>query len=116
MRRLSLVIVGLMTVFAAHNADAAAPRSIAVLLGPSVGYLLAESKICGWNLEDKIRQTYERDFVAIGMTNAQRGEAWAKATTQEARLTNLPGTAMTPMKARICSLSDHAALRYDIGE
>jgi hypothetical protein len=50
------------------------------------------------------------------MTNAQRGEAWAKATTQEARLTNLPGTAMTPMKARICSLSDHAALRYDIGE
>jgi hypothetical protein len=115
MRQLLLATAGFMAVFVTHPGDAATPRSIAVLLGPSVGYLLAESKICGWNLESQIQQTYERDFAVIGMTKAQTDEAWAKAAAHEAKLMGLPEKAMTPMKAQICSSSDHAALLYDIG-
>jgi hypothetical protein len=92
MRKLSLATAALMAVFVAHPGDAATPRSIAVLLGPTVGYLSAESKICGWNLEAQIHQTYERDFAVIGMTKAQVDEAWAKAAAHEAKLLSLPVT------------------------
>ena len=115
MRWLSFATAGLLTVAVAYRADAAVPRSIAVLLGPSVGYFLAESKICGWNLDEKIRQTYERDFPAIGMTDEQQSEAWAKAKAHEAKLVNLPEKVMAPTKAKICASADHQALLYDLG-
>jgi hypothetical protein len=115
MRWLLLATAGLLTVATAHPADAAVPRAIAVLLGPSVGYFMAESKICGWNLDERIRQTYERDFAAIGMTPEQQSEAWAKAKAHEAKLMNLPDKAMAPMKTKICASADHQALLYDLG-
>ncbi|MCB8881248.1 hypothetical protein ACELLULO517_13455 [Acidisoma cellulosilytica] len=116
MRWLSLATAGLLTVVLAHQAEAATPRSIAALLGASVGYFTAESKICGWNLDEQIHKVYARDFVVIGMTDEQQSDAWAKAKTHEAKLMNLPEKAMTPMKAKICSSADHADLLYTIGE
>jgi hypothetical protein len=72
-----IALAGLPPVLAATPAEAA-PNSVAVLLGPSVGYPLAQSDLCQWDISAKIRKTYEAIFKAIGMTDAQQAAAWGQ--------------------------------------
>jgi hypothetical protein len=44
MRGLVFAAAGLLTIGFGHQVEAATPRSIAVLLGPSVGYLLSDGQ------------------------------------------------------------------------
>jgi hypothetical protein len=61
MRFLAPAIGCLLAGLAVSAAGAAVPNPIASLLGPSIGYLQAQSELCGWNLKDKIRATYQKE-------------------------------------------------------
>ena len=78
--------------FFAHLHRVTGQRDVAIasLLGPSIGYLQAQSELYGWNLNDRIRATYQKDFAQIGMTDAQQSAAWQQAQARETKLTSLP--------------------------
>jgi hypothetical protein len=103
MRFLAPAVGALLAGLTISAAGAAVPNSIASLLGPSIGYLMAQSDLCGWNLNDKIRTTYQKDFAQIGMTDAQQAAAWQQAQARETKLTSLPPKAQDGMKAGICT-------------
>jgi hypothetical protein len=67
----------------ASAAGAAVPNSITSLLGPSIGYLMGQSDLCGWNLNDRIRATFKKDLAQIGMTDAQLAAVWQQAEARE---------------------------------
>jgi hypothetical protein len=113
---LSVVIGGLPVSPAAGRADAAVPDSITALLGPSLGYLLAQSDLCGWKLNDRIDATYQSDFPKIGMTKAQQEAVRQAAKAREAKRTALPDKATAGMKAGICTSDMRAQVEHDLGE
>ncbi len=110
MRFLAPAIGCLLAGAAVSAAGAAVPNSIASLLGPSIGYLQAQSELCGWNLNDRIRATYQKDFAQIGMTDAQQSATWQQAQARKAKLTGLPEKAKDGMKAGICTSAARAEI------
>jgi hypothetical protein len=104
----------LLTGLTVSAAVAAVPNSIASLLGPSVGYLMGQSDLCGWSLNDKIRATYQKDFAQIGMTDAQQSAAWREAQERETKLTSLPAKAKDGMKAGICTSAARAEVEKQL--
>ncbi len=81
-----VIVTVILSALAAAPAKADAPNSIVSLLGPAVGYLLGQSDLCEWGLNDKIEQTYKASFQAIGMSAAQQASAWEKAKARRAGL------------------------------
>ena len=116
MRLLALASGCLLAGLSVSAAGAAVPNSIASLLGPSIGYLQAQSELCGWNLNDRIRATYQKDFAQIGMTDAQQSAAWQKAQARETKLTSLPPKAKDGMKAGICTPAARAELERQLAD
>jgi hypothetical protein len=116
MRFLAPAIGCLLASLAVSAAGAAVPNSIALLLGPSIGYLQAQSELCGWNLNDRIRATYQKDFAQIGMTDAQQSAAWEQAQARETKLTSLPPEAKDGMKAGICTPAARAELEQQLAD
>jgi hypothetical protein len=116
MRFARIAVVTLLTALAATPAGAAVPNSITALLGPTVGYLLAQSDLCQWDLSGKIETTYRRGFQTIGMTAAQQATAWAQAATRRKDLADLPAEAKTRMKADTCGQADRARVERDLAE
>jgi hypothetical protein len=116
MRFVSVVVGGLLVALAVARADAAVPNSITALLGPSIGYLLGQSDLCGWNLNDRIHTTYRNAFQQLGMTEAQKTAVWSDAKARETRLSALPQQAKAGMKANICTSSSRAQLEQDLAE
>ena len=106
----------LLAGLAVSAAGAAVPNSIVSLLGPSIGYLQAQSELCGWNLNDRIRATYQKDFAQIGMTDAQQSAAWQQAQARETKLTSLPPKAKDGMKAGICTPAARAELERQLAD
>ena len=116
MRFLAPAIGCLLAGLAVSAAGAAVPNPIASLLGPSIGYLQAQSELCGWNLKDKIRATYQKDFAQIGMTDAQQSAAWEQAQARETKLTSLPPDAKDGMKAGVCTSAARAELERQLAD
>jgi hypothetical protein len=116
MRFLAPAIGALLAGLTVPAAGAAVPNSIASLLGPSIGYLMAQSDLCGWGLNDKIRATYQKDFAQIGMTDAQQSAAWQQAQARQAKLTSLPSKAKDGMKAGICTSAARAELEQQLAD
>ena len=90
MRFATIAVVTLLPALAATPAGAAVPNSITALLGPTLGYLLAQSDLCQWDLSGKIETTYRSDFKTMGMTAAQQTTAWTQATARRKALAELP--------------------------
>src|SRR6186713_2952010 len=103
MRFATIAVVTLLPALAATPAGAAVPNSITALLGPTLGYLLAQSDLCQWDLSGKIEATYRHGFQTIGMTAAQQATVWAQAATRRKDLADLPAEAKTRMKADTCA-------------
>jgi hypothetical protein len=97
-------------------AGAAVPNSITSLLGPSIGYLMGQSDLCGWNLNDRIRATFKKDLAQIGMTDAQLAAVWRQAEARETKLTGLPPKAKDGMKAGICTSAARAELEQQLSD
>jgi hypothetical protein len=116
MRFLAPAVCAVLAGVTVSAAGAAVPNSIASLLGPSIGYLMAQSDLCGWDLNDKIRATYEKDFAQIGMTEAQQSAVWEQAQAREGKLTSLPPEAKDGMKAGICTSAARAELGQQLGD
>ena len=116
MRFLAPAVGTLLTGLTVPAAGAAVPNSIAWLLGPSIGYLQAQSELCGWNLNDRIRATFQKDFAQIGMTDAQQSAAWEQAQAREIKLTSLPPEAKDGMKAGICTSAARAELERRLAD
>jgi hypothetical protein len=116
MRFLAPAIGCLLAGLAVSSSAAAVPNSIASLLGPSIGYLQAQSELCGWNLNDRIRATYQKDFAQIGLTEAQQSAAWQQAQAREAKLTSLPPEAKDGMRAGICTSDARAELERQLAD
>ena len=116
MRFLALASGCLLAGLSVSAAGAAVPNSIASLLGPSIGYLHAQSELCGWNLNDRIRATYQKDFAQIGMTDAERSAAWQQAQARETNLTSLPPKAKDGMKAGIRTPAARAELERQLAD
>jgi hypothetical protein len=116
MRFLSPVVGALLAGLTVSAAGAAVPNSIAALLGPSIGYLMGQSDLCGWSLNDRIRATYQKDFAQIGMSDAQQATAWQQAQARETKLTSLPPKAKDGMKAGICTSSARAELEKQLAD
>lgn len=116
MRFLAPAVGALLTDLTVSAAGAAVPNSIASLLGPSIGYLLAQSDLCGWSLNDRIRTTYQKDFAQIGMTDAQQGMVWKQAQARETKLTSLPPKAKAGMKAGICTSAARAEVEQQLAD
>ena len=113
MRFVVIALAGLLPVLAATPTEAA-PNSVAVLLGPSVGYLLSQSDLCQWDISAKIRKTYEASFKAIGMTDAQQAAAWAQAVDRQKALANLPDATKAKMKADTCTAEQRDRVEHDL--
>ena len=60
MRFLAHTVGALLAGLTVSAACAVVPNSIASLLGPSIGYLMAQSDLCGWNLNDRIAPPIRR--------------------------------------------------------
>jgi hypothetical protein len=116
MRFLAPAIGCLLAGLAVSAAGAAVPNPIASLLGPSIGYLQAQSELCGWNLKAKIRATYQKDFAQIGMTDAQQSAAWEQAQARETKLTSLPPEAKDGMKVGICTSAARVELERQLAD
>ena len=116
MRVLAPAVGALLVGLTVSAAGAAVPNSIASLIGPSIGYLMAQSDLCGWNLNDRIRATYQKDFAQIGMTEAQQSAAWQQAKARETKLTSLPEKAKDGMKAGICTSAARAELEQRLAD
>ena len=114
--RPTAVLVAISLSVATVAANAAVPKSIAVLLGPSVGYLLSQSELCEWGLNAKIENTYKRAFETLGMTQAQRTAAWAQATAKQKELATLPLETKGRMKAGTCTAESRAQVERDISD
>jgi hypothetical protein len=110
-------IISLASLFAMSAATAAraeVPNPIAALLGPSVGYLLFESDLCGWGLTDKIKKTYQDGFKTIGMTAAQQTTAWQQAADTQQRMADIPPDAKANMKADTCTPPAREHVEHDL--
>ena len=116
MRFLAPAVGTLLTGLTVSAAGAAVPNSIASLLGPSIGYLQAQSELCGWNLNDRIRATFQKDFAQIGMTDAQQSAAWEQAQARETKLTSLPPEAKDGMRAGIRTPAARAELEQQLAD
>jgi hypothetical protein len=99
--RYALITAGIL--LSALPAKADVPNSVAVLLGPSVGYLLGQSDLCQWGLQDRIEATYKASFQAIGMSAAQQAAAWEHAKARRAGLVGMPAEGKTRMIADTCT-------------
>lgn len=75
MRSAAVAFAVLAAFVAGIPARAEVPISVAALLGPSVGYLLAQSDLCEWGLAERIEKTYQAGFKTIGMTAEQQASA-----------------------------------------
>ena len=116
MRFAAIALALLPALAAAMPSRAEVPNSIAVLLGPSVGYLLAQSDLCGWGLTAKIEETYRDSFKRIGMTAEQQASAWSQAAARHKALTALAARANARMKAETCTPASRAQLEKDLGD
>jgi hypothetical protein len=114
--RSTVVVVAAILSFPASGAEAAVPKSIAVLLGPSVGYLLSQSDLCEWGIAAKIENTYKRAFKAIGMTQAQQAAAWEQAKAKQAELAKIPAEAKARIKTDTCTTESRSRVELDISE
>jgi hypothetical protein len=113
-RRFTVIALAeLLPVLAATPAEAA-PNSVAVLLGPSVGYLLAQSDLCQWDISAKIRKTYEASFKAIGVTGAQQAAAWRQARDRQKALANLTAATKAKMKTDTCTPVKRQQVEQDL--
>jgi hypothetical protein len=92
------------------------PNPVTALLGPRLGYVLAQSDLCGWNLADRITATYQADFKATGLTPAQETAVWNDAAASRKALTGLAPAARTRMKAGICTPAARAELERSLTE
>ncbi len=113
MRFAVIALAGALPMLAATPTEAA-PNSVAVLLGPSIGYLLAQSDLCKWDISAKIKQTYDASFKAIGMTDAQQAAAWAKAAERQKVLAGLNNAAKAKMKADTCTPAKRQQVEHDL--
>src|SRR4051794_35811049 len=115
MRSLTVAVVVIVSL-TASAVEAAVPKSIAVLLGPSVGYLLSQSDLCEWGLNAKIEKTYSQAFRSVGMTQAQRRAAWEQAQEKQREPPKLPPEAKPRMKTDPCRPDSRARLERIISE
>ncbi len=116
MRILAPAVGALLAGLTISAAGAAVPGSIVALIGPSVGFLMGQSDLCEWGLNDKIRATYKKDFGQIGMTDEQQAAAWRDAEARQTKLTSLPETAKDGMKAGICTSAARAELEQQLAD
>jgi hypothetical protein len=116
MRFLAPAVGALLAGLTVSTAGATVPNSIAALLGPSVGYLMGQSDLCGWGLNDKIHATYQKDFAQIGMTDAQQSAAWQQAQERETKLASLPAEAKDGMKTGVCTSAARAELEKQLAD
>jgi hypothetical protein len=116
MRFAPIAVISLLSALAVAPASAEVPNSITSLLGPTVGYLLAQSDLCQWDLTGKIETTYQNGFKTIGMTAAQQATAWAQAAARRKDLADLPAEAKTRMKADTCAQAIRARVEKDLAD
>ncbi len=116
MRFPAIAVVVLLPALAAAPARAEVPNSVAALLGPSVGYLLAQSDLCEWGLAPQIEQTYRKDFQTIGMTAAQQASTWSQAGARRKALAALPAETKAHMKAETCTPASRARVEHDLAD
>ncbi|MEJ0020515.1 MAG: hypothetical protein WDN25_28990 [Acetobacteraceae bacterium] len=114
MRIATIALAGLLPVLAATPASAEAPRSVVALLGPSLGHLLAQSDLCGWNLQPKIETTYKASFHKIGLTAAQQTAVWDQAKLRRQGMLSAPDDAKARMKAEMCSPAIRTQIDHDL--
>jgi hypothetical protein len=114
MRFLPIAAAAFLTALAVSPVDAAVPGSVIALLGPSIGYQLAQSELCGWKLNDKMRAVYQGAFQQMGMTEAQQAAVWAEATAREAKLVALQAKAIAHMKVDICTSDKRGEVERDL--
>lgn len=116
MRFAAIAAAALFPALAATSARAEVPNSVAALLGPGVGYLLAQSDLCQWGLADKIEQTYRDSFKTIGLTAAQQTGVWAQAEARRKAMAGLPAEAKTRMKADTCTPASRTRVDNDLAD
>lgn len=114
MRLAAIALAVLPTLVAAIPSRAEVPNSVAALLGPSVGYLLAQSDLCEWGLTAKIEKTYQDGFKTIGMTAEQQATAWSQAAAHRKTLNDLPAEAKMHMMAETCTPASREQLEKNL--
>jgi hypothetical protein len=114
MRSSAIAIICLFAMATATTTHAAVPNPVVPLLGRSVGYLLSQSELCQWGLTEKIKQTYQDAFKAIGMTAPQQATAWEQAMATQKRMVDIPNDAKARMKADTCTPASRADVERDL--
>lgn len=111
-----IALAGLLSAFVATQAAADAPRSVVALLGPSLGHLMAQNDICGWNLGARIEATYKAGFTRIGLTAEQQAGVWDRARWAQKGMLSSPDAAKARMKAEMCTPEIRARIEQDLAD
>jgi hypothetical protein len=114
--RFAVIVFAVLLALVVSPSRAEVPNSVTALLGPAVGYLLAQSDLCQWDLAAKIEKTYQDGFKTMGMTAAQQASAWSQAAARRKDLADLPAEAKTRMKTETCTPAFRARVEKDIAD
>jgi hypothetical protein len=112
--RSRFMLAGLLLLLPALPAAAAVPGSITGLFGNDIGFFLAQSDFCGWDMSAKIHSTYDSAFTQIGMTAAQQAQVWQDVATRQKILETLPAPAIARMKSE-CTPATQARIEKLLG-
>jgi hypothetical protein len=114
--RSTAIPIAVIFSFAVSAAGAAVPNSVAVLIGPDIGYLMSQSDLCQWGMSAKVQATYQQAFRTMGMTVAQQAAAWDQAKARQADLAKLPADAKARMKADTCTPEAKAHFEHNLAD
>lgn len=104
----AMLLIPLLAAAPATAASDKVPNAIVALMGPTVGYLMAQSDLCGWNLTDKMTKVYTEGFKTIGLTAEQEAGVWKVVRERRAALGHLPVAAKDHIKAETCTAENRA--------
>ncbi|MDE2515521.1 MAG: hypothetical protein KGL12_05815 [Rhodospirillales bacterium] len=114
--KLAIPAMLLVSALAVGPAQAApkVPNSIAALMGPTIGYLMSQSDLCGWNMTEQMSTTYDAGFKTIGLSAAQQASIWQVAKDRRAALNHLSAGAKAHMKAATCTAAAKARVEANL--
>jgi hypothetical protein len=117
MRYFTIATILLLPILAMQAACAEdLPQPVTALIGPGIGYLLAQSDLCQWDMNGQIKAAYQNSFNEMGLSAAQQATIWQAAAARQKKLADLPAAAKAGMKSGTCGPDFRAHLEAQISK
>ncbi len=111
---IAVLLLPVLPMQAALAADL--PQPVAALIGPGIGYMLAQSDLCQWGISAQIKTAYQKSFDEMGLSAAQQARIWQAAAMRQKMLSNVPAAAKAGMKRDTCGPDFRARVEAQIAD